>query len=349
MFQLPGLVLVNVFEEEEDDEDAADKNLCMRDDDNSPCKHTPVTSRDPENCSVTPSDRRHCILEEVDGELEMEDVSGHHKDERPLVNDGSVDLALLELNPDGLLKSPSNISTEYLPSPEGSPPLPPGSPPPTPPLPTSPPPSSPPPPPPPLSSPPQPPPPPPPTTQQHPFPQPPVPPQPPIGPPPHVGPTPPVGPLPPHLRPPPHMGPLHPPFGPPPHLSHPVQLTTQQSFPSQPPLVSQNKTPPALPHPLPHEVGTTQTVSLLACQFQMFVNLRIPHCYLGKYKDWNFWISRQINRVSRAPLLMGLIMMHLVEVKCCHNNHLISLLLGPALHENMVAIIHQGMGRMMLI
>lgn len=266
MFQLPGLLLANVFEEEEEeekDEDAADANLCLRDDDKSRCKHTPVTGRDPENHSVTPSDRRHCILEEVDGELEMEDVSGHQKDERPSMTNGAVELASLEVNPDGLPETSSNISSEYLPSPEGSPPLPPGSPPPTPPLPTSPPPSSPPPPPPLSLSPP--PPPPPPTAHQHPFPQAPVgPPQPPVGPPSHVGPTPPVGPPLPHLRPPPPLGPHHPPFGPPPHLCPPLQLTTQQSFPSQPPLVSLNETP--LPT-LPHEVGNALTVSLLACPF----------------------------------------------------------------------------------
>ncbi|XP_057773998.1 ENHANCER OF AG-4 protein 2-like [Salvia miltiorrhiza] len=292
MFQLPGFLSASVFEEEED-EDATNINLCLKDDDVSPSKHTPG-SRDPENHSVTPSDRRHCILEEVDGELEMEDVSGHQKDERPVMTNGSVELPSLELNPDSMHESSSNTSTEWLPSPDGSPPLPPGSPPLTPQLPTSPPPSSPPPPPPPSSPPP---PPPPPTIYQHPFPQAPVgPPQTPVGPPPQAGPIPPVGPPPrpagpsppigpplrpagpsppvvpppPHLRPPPPpLGPHPPPFGPPPHLGPPAPVISQQSFPSQPPLVSHNKTPlPSLPlsprssyqpHPLPHEVGATPT------------------------------------------------------------------------------------------
>ncbi|KAL1550568.1 RPR, variant 2 [Salvia divinorum] len=285
MFQLPGFLSASVFE----DEDASDMNLHLKDDGASPSKDAPATGRDPENHSVTPSDRRHCILEEVDGELEMEDVSGHQKDERLMTSD-TIELASLELNPDSWHESSSNTSTEWLPSPEGSPPLPPGSPPMTPPLPSSPPPSSPPPPPPPSSPPP---PPPPPTILQHSFPQPPVDsPQPPVGPPPHTGPTPPVappprpadpshigppqrpgGPSPPvgppqHRHPPPPLGPHPPPFCPPPHLG-PVPLISQQLFPSQPPLVSHNKTPlPSLtlsprssyrPHPLPHEVSATPT------------------------------------------------------------------------------------------
>ncbi|XP_047965396.1 ENHANCER OF AG-4 protein 2-like [Salvia hispanica] len=271
MFQLPGFLSTNVFEEEEDG-DASDTNLCLKDDGASPSKHTPATDRDHENHSVTPSDRRHCILEDVDGELEMEDVSGHQKDERPLMTNGSIEAASLELDPDGgRHESLSNTSTEWLPSPEGSPPLPAGSPPMTPPLPTSPP------PPPPPSSPP--PPPPPPTSHQHPFPQPPVgstppvvPPSRPAGPSPSIGPplrsagsSPPVGPPPPHIHPPPPpFGHHPPPFGPPPHLDPSAPLISQQAFPCQPPLVSHNKTPLSprssyRPHPLPHEVGATPT------------------------------------------------------------------------------------------
>ncbi|KAL1565409.1 RPR [Salvia divinorum] len=274
MFQLPGFLSASVFEEEENG-DASDTNLCLKDDGASPSKHTPATGRDPENHSVTPSDRRHCILEEVDGELEMEDVSGHQKDERPLMTNGSIELASLELNPDGGgHESSSNTSTEWLPSPEGSPPLPAGSPPMTPPLPTSPPLSSPPPPPPPSSPPP---PPPPPTSHQHPFPQPPVsstlpvgPPSRPAGPSPSIGPPlRPAGPSPPVGPPLPPLGHHPPPFGPPPLLRPSAPLISQQAFPCQPPLVSHNKTPlPSLPlsprssyrrHPLPHEVGATPT------------------------------------------------------------------------------------------
>ncbi|XP_042063827.1 ENHANCER OF AG-4 protein 2-like isoform X2 [Salvia splendens] len=270
MFQLPGFLSTSVLEEEEDG-DASDTNLCLKDDGASPSKHTPATDRDHENHSVTPSDRRHCILEDVDGELEMEDVSGHQKDERPLMTYGSIEAASLDLDPDGGgHESSSNNSTEWLPSPEGSPPLPARSPPMTPPLPNSPPPSSPPPPPPPSSPPP---PPPPPTSHQHPFPQPPVgPPSRPAGPSPSIGPplrpagsSPPVGPPPPHIHPPPPpFGHHPPPLGPPPHLGPSAPLISQQAFPCQPPLVSHNKTPLSprssyRPHPLPHEVGDTPT------------------------------------------------------------------------------------------
>ncbi|XP_042057352.1 ENHANCER OF AG-4 protein 2-like isoform X1 [Salvia splendens] len=279
LFQLPGFLSTSVFEEEEDG-DASDTSLCLKDDGASPSKHTPATDRDHENHSVTPSDRRHCILEDVDGELEMEDVSGHQKDERSLMTNGSIEAASLELDlDDGGHESSSNTSTEWLPSPEGSPPLPAGSPPMTPPLPTSPPPSSPPPLPPPSSPPP--PPPPPPTSHQHPFPQPPVGSTPPVGPPsrptgpsPSIGPplrpagsSPPVGPPPPHIHPPPPpFGHHPPPFGPPPHLGPSAPLVSQQAFPCQPPLVSHNKTPLSprssyRPHPLPHEVGATSTVN----------------------------------------------------------------------------------------
>ncbi|XP_042048765.1 ENHANCER OF AG-4 protein 2-like isoform X1 [Salvia splendens] len=286
MFQLPGFLSASVFEEEED-EDASDTSLHLKDDGASPSKDAPATGRDHENHSVTPSDRRHCILEEVDGELEMEDVSGHQKDERPTMTNDTIELASLDLKPDSGRESSSNTSSEWLPSPDGSPPLPPGSPPMTPPLPSSPPP---PPPPPEL---PYSPPPPPPTIVQHPFPQPPVePPQPPVGPAPQAGPTPPVGPPlrpadpsptgpplrpagpsppvgpPPHLHPPPPLGPHPPPFGPPPLLG-PVPLISQQLFPSQPSLVSHNKTPlqslplsprsSYRPHPLPREVSATPT------------------------------------------------------------------------------------------
>ncbi|KAL0420407.1 UNVERIFIED_CONTAM: ENHANCER OF AG-4 protein 2, partial [Sesamum latifolium] len=145
MFQLPGLLSAHVFDEEEEYEDSFHTKLCKEVNDASPSELVLATSRDPENHSVTPSDRRHCILEDVDGELEMEDVSGHQRDEKPLFTNGTFGLGVLEPNSDGILESaPNNMSAEWLPSPEGSPPLPPGSPPITPPLPTSPPPLSPP-------------------------------------------------------------------------------------------------------------------------------------------------------------------------------------------------------------
>ncbi|KAL8520645.1 hypothetical protein ACS0TY_011255 [Phlomoides rotata] len=175
-FQLPGLLSSHLFEEEEEEEEDEDDfpiKSCKEVTSTPPCQHTPA-SKDSENYTVTPSDRRHCILEEVDGELEMEDVSGHQKDERLLIANGTSVVALLDPNSEVVFGSSSNISA-LLPSPEGSPPLPPGSPPETPPLPTSPPPLSPPPPPPPSSSPsPPPPPPPPPSSEQNSFPPPPV-------------------------------------------------------------------------------------------------------------------------------------------------------------------------------
>ncbi|KAL8519843.1 hypothetical protein ACS0TY_010689 [Phlomoides rotata] len=246
-FQLPGLLSAIVLEEEEEFEDNLHTNLSKEVNDASPSDHTPTTGTDPENPSVTPSDRRHCILADVDGELEMEDVSGNQKDERTVFTNGTFGVASFEPNSDGILESASNVSSEWLPSPDGSPPLPPGSPPETPPLPTSPPPS-----PPPLPS--SPPPPlPRPSTNQNPFPQLFVgPPQPPMGlpPPPHGDPPQPIGPPPraahPQLvgpPPPPPVGPHPPsvgppqPVGPPPPLG-PPPLPCQQLFPPQPPLVS---------------------------------------------------------------------------------------------------------------
>lgn len=225
-FQLPGLLSSRLFEEEEEeDEDNFPINLYKEVADTSPSEHTPA-SRDPETYTVTPSDRRHCILEEVDGELEMEDVSGHQKDERPLFGN---DTSAVEPNSDVLFESASNIS-ELLSSPEGSPPLPPGSPPVTPPLPDSPPPSSPPPPPPPLLSPSPPPPPPPPPSSRHIFPP------PPFGPPPFLS-----------------------------QQSLPPQpALMSQNMPPLPSTVPTSQ--PLAHHPpsLPHEIGGPHAVSLLA-------------------------------------------------------------------------------------
>ncbi|KAB5548012.1 hypothetical protein DKX38_011418 [Salix brachista] len=79
-FQLPGLLSSHVFEDDDDDFPG------------SPFKEVNgmlgVTESihalgERETFTVNASDRRHCILEDVDVELEMEDVSGHPKDERP--------------------------------------------------------------------------------------------------------------------------------------------------------------------------------------------------------------------------------------------------------------------------
>ncbi|KAL1568762.1 RPR [Salvia divinorum] len=177
-FQLPGFLPSHLFKED-DDGDNSPSMTSKEVLDTSPSEHN-LANKDPENCTLTPSDRRHCILEDVDGELEMEDVSGHIKDDRILIANCTSIVASLEPNSDVKLESASEMS-ELLPSPEGSPPLPPGSPPMIPPLPASPPPVSPPPPPPPLPSTSAPPaPPPPPLSSQQLIPP------PPIGPPPYV-------------------------------------------------------------------------------------------------------------------------------------------------------------------
>ncbi|KAK4360209.1 hypothetical protein RND71_019161 [Anisodus tanguticus] len=168
-FQLPGFLSSHVFDEEEED---ALRNLQNEAAEELAAERTPATGDNSERYTVTPSDRRHCILEDVDGELEMEDVSDHPKDERPLFADDAD-----QSGSDRTLESALDNTPDLPPLPMGSPPLPPCSPPPTPPLPSSPPPSSPAPPPPPSS--PLPPPPPPPLplsqpplppSQQHSFP-----------------------------------------------------------------------------------------------------------------------------------------------------------------------------------
>ncbi|XP_028766971.1 ENHANCER OF AG-4 protein 2 [Neltuma alba] len=170
-FQLPGLLSSHAFEEEEEDD--LPNGLFKDLHDVSPADPTP-TIGESETSTITPSDKRHCVLEEVDGELEMEDVSGHPKDERPVILNNSSEMDFQLEGSDRKLDSASNVSAE-IPASDGSPPLPLDSPPPLPPLP-----SSPPPPPPPSSPSPPPPPPPPPVMQPAP------PPLPPAGPPPSL-------------------------------------------------------------------------------------------------------------------------------------------------------------------
>ncbi|KAL5993445.1 ENHANCER OF AG-4 protein [Asimina triloba] len=147
-FQLPGFLSSNVFEDEEDLPAGLYKDTGTESEEDA------VGSLEElETSAVTPSERHHHILEEVDGELEMEDVSGSYKDERAGGN-GSFEVECS----DRILESTSNNLTEPPPLPPGSPPLPLDSPPPLPPLPPSPP------PPPPPMSPPSTPPPPPPST-----------------------------------------------------------------------------------------------------------------------------------------------------------------------------------------
>ncbi|XP_051122303.1 ENHANCER OF AG-4 protein 2-like [Andrographis paniculata] len=280
-FKLHELLSAHSFQE---DEVYENDDPCKVDDDASPTKHSPVRSTHLENYTVTPNDQRHCILKHVDGELEMEDLSGHPMDERSLLSNSSFELALHEPKSDIALDS-SNISAGWLSSPEGSPPLPPGSCPVTPPLPSSPPPPSP-------SL--QPLPPPPsfplgqPSLQQQSFSQPPAcPPKlvhPPLAaglpppPPPRVGlpPPPPAGlpaPPPAGLPPPPRVGLASPPVAQPVVATHlpsagPPSLLTQQSVQFQPPVMSQHMAPlpSAVSHspqsayqrrPLLHDAGGT--------------------------------------------------------------------------------------------
>ncbi|WCJ40047.1 Tudor/PWWP/MBT domain-containing protein [Euphorbia peplus] len=154
-FQLPGLLSSNVFEDEDEEDDFPNSTLKESGVLKSLLEPSSVLGLS-EACAVTPSDKRNCILEDVDGELEMEDVSGHQNDEKHLcISSFDVDAQQHCLNrvPDPVVSNP----VELPPLPEGSPPLPPDSPPPPPPLPPSPPPQ---PPPPPPTSPPLPPPPP---------------------------------------------------------------------------------------------------------------------------------------------------------------------------------------------
>ncbi|CAJ2674077.1 unnamed protein product [Trifolium pratense] len=213
-FQLAGILSSRVFEDEDDDF----PNVSPADP-----THTLVDS---ETSTVTPSDKRNCILEDVDGELEMEDVSGHPKDERPVLLNSTLEMDFQLQGSDRILDPASNISEEVHVNLEGSPPLPLDSPPTPPPLP-----SSPPPPPPPLS--PSPPPPPPPTLQQ-PTPPPPTLQQPPPPPPTLQQPPPP----PPTLQQPPP--PPLPPTGPTPPLISQPSGTAQPSTFTQASVTSQS-------------------------------------------------------------------------------------------------------------
>ncbi|MCL7038345.1 hypothetical protein MKW94_021081 [Papaver nudicaule] len=154
-FQLPGLCSSHIFEEE--DEDYLSTIACKDTHHASPVEETNHNlEEDQEMRELTVSDGRHCILEDADGDLEMEDVSCQP-------NFDSFDVESQVKYSGSIFDLPPNNSTEPPPLLLGFPPLPPDSPPLPPPLPPSPPPpppSSPPPPPPPSSSPPIPPPPP---------------------------------------------------------------------------------------------------------------------------------------------------------------------------------------------
>uniref|UniRef100_A0A1D1YD06 Hepatoma-derived growth factor-related protein 2 n=1 Tax=Anthurium amnicola TaxID=1678845 RepID=A0A1D1YD06_9ARAE len=151
-FKLPGFLSAHMFEDEDDlpGSFSGDAN-----------NESPVDAStalvETDTCIAYPCDRRHHILEDVDGELEMEDVSIPSKDERALARNSfkvENEMSIYDQNAESTLSS----QTGLVPSPVSSAPLPLDSPPPPPPLPPSPPPPS--PPPPPMSPPPLPPPPP---------------------------------------------------------------------------------------------------------------------------------------------------------------------------------------------
>ncbi|XP_057527878.1 ENHANCER OF AG-4 protein 2 isoform X3 [Amaranthus tricolor] len=157
-FSLPGFLSAHGFADDDDEDEEDVPSVSFKESD-----VTALQSSNNlfglENGNNTPNDRHHHILEEVDGELEMEDVSGHLKDgalspigsskndKQEMLLNAELECAIIDV-----AESPPLV---------GSPPLPLESPPPLPPLPSSPPPPPPPPPPPVSPSPPPPPPPPP--------------------------------------------------------------------------------------------------------------------------------------------------------------------------------------------
>ncbi|KAK4792140.1 hypothetical protein SAY86_022575 [Trapa natans] len=243
-FQLAGFLNSHIFEDDEKEEDHDLPVLPSKEDcaATSPEKLTHV-SKEAGTSDATPVEQRHCILLDVDCELDMEDVSGYPNDE------GSLPMHTVELmaeshETDKKLASTDSALFSFIPW--GSPPLPLDSPPLPPPLPLSPPPPLPlsPSPPPPLPSPP------------HPAPSPPPP--PPLSSPPHPAPSPPP---PPPLSSPPHPAPSPPP------LSLPLELQVPPPPHSEsPPFIS--STFVALPHLLP-----SQSVAPIQPSFQYLPQL----------------------------------------------------------------------------
>ncbi|KAJ4868840.1 ENHANCER OF AG-4 protein 2 [Raphanus sativus] len=180
--QLPGFFSSHSFEDDEEDDDLPTSQKAKN-----TSSGEPFNALDDLEIRDSPSDRHQRVLEDVDCDLEMEDVSGEGKDVPPSAfcenetKEQSLDVS----------EPVTDKSTAVPPLSEDSPPLPHESPPSPPPLPPSPPPPSPPPPP---SSPPPLLPPPPPTAQFPPLPSPPSqpPPPPPLTPPPSPPPPPPA-------------------------------------------------------------------------------------------------------------------------------------------------------------
>ncbi|RWW31238.1 hypothetical protein GW17_00004138 [Ensete ventricosum] len=151
--KLPGLLSTHVFEDEED----PPITLC-RDSGNEMPVGIGSTLEELDTCSLTPSDRHHHVLKDVDGELEMED-NPLSKDEKGVIRNDYQKVELKHQESNISLDATSINPDEPPPLPTAPPPLD-SPPPPPPPPPLSPSPPSPPPPPPPsLPSPPPPPPP----------------------------------------------------------------------------------------------------------------------------------------------------------------------------------------------
>lgn len=232
-FQMPGFLSSRLFEDDEEDNDVPSKEAAGA----SPVEPS-CDLGNSETCIATPNDRRHCILKDVDGELEMEDVSGNPKDENPLLINDSLMTDSQNLDSGKALESCCNHSMDLPPLTEGFPPLPLDSPPLPPPLPPSPPPPPPhtPPPPPPSLSPSPPPPPPPPLS---------------LPPPPLSQPLPLLSqPCPPSQPPPPSYPPPPPSQAPPPSLlpSAPQLSLFPQPTPPQPLMSSQIPVPSSSPN-----------------------------------------------------------------------------------------------------
>ncbi|KAL5159967.1 ENHANCER OF AG-4 protein 2 [Glycine soja] len=101
-FQLPSFLSSHLFEEDEDNDFPS----------NSSPADVSRTVVDSETSTVTPSDKRHCILEDVNGELEMEDVSGHLKEERPVLLNSPSEMDSQLQGSNRILDPASNISAE---------------------------------------------------------------------------------------------------------------------------------------------------------------------------------------------------------------------------------------------
>ncbi|XP_019097410.1 PREDICTED: ENHANCER OF AG-4 protein 2-like, partial [Camelina sativa] len=219
-FHLPGFFSSHNFEDDEEDDDlpTAEKIKSTSDVER-------FNALDDLEVHDTLSDKSHRVLEDVDRELEMEDVSGQQKDVAPST---FCENETKEQSQD-VMEPVAQKSTEVPSLPEGSPPLPHESPPSLPPLPPSPPPPSPPLPP---SSPPPLLPPLPPAVQCPPPPPPPL--------------SPPPSPPPPPSLPPPPLPPL-----PSQSIALPLSLTTQPSLGSHHQLLLQPGFPPPA-YPLSH-------------------------------------------------------------------------------------------------